>query len=150
MKERGVLTIRVSNGGEVICYGVSVSDNSTQLFFLPYTDIPITINPDEGYNIVKAIMNGQDVLADIENGNLSIEEAEEDINLYIVFGTENFLWGDANGDHVLNNDDVITIANKLIKNNPLEFYKYAADMNDDGVINITDVILLISKINKEK
>lgn len=145
LKERGILTIRVSNGGKAICDGVSVSDNTTQLYFSPYKDIPITLSPDEGYTIVKAIMNGSNVIADIENGNLSIEEAEEDINLYIVFGTENFLWGDANGDHILNDDDVITVANKIIKNNPSVFYKYAADMNDDGVINITDIILIIKE-----
>lgn len=149
IKERGILTIRVSNGGKAICDGVSVSDNTTQLYFSPYTDIPITLSSDKGYTIVKAIMNGSNVIADIENGCLSIEEAEEDINLYIVFGTENYLWGDANGDHILNDDDVITVANKILKKNPSVFYKYAADMNDDGVINITDIILIIKdKLSK--
>ena len=145
LKERGVMTIRVSNGGKVICDEVSVSDNSTQLYFPPYRDISVTLNPEEGYDVVKAIMNGKDVLTDLENGELFIEEPEEDVNLYVVFGTEGFIWGDVNGDHVLNDDDVITVANKIIKNNPSTFYKYAADMNDDGVINITDIILIIKE-----
>lgn len=144
----GIIYIKTNEGGTVNCLDASISGSDTELYFTPYKTFSISISPMEGYWLMKAKLNGEDILSQIINGQIIIEEPEDDQKLELVFAENGVFLGDANGDKVTNEEDAHIVAKHLLKNTPENFRGYAADMNDDGQINITDIILIISKINK--
>ncbi|MBO4815312.1 MAG: leucine-rich repeat protein [Muribaculaceae bacterium] len=54
--------------------------------------------------------------------------------------------GDANGDGAANVQDITTIINYILGNNPSPFVFETADLNTDGTINVQDVTTLINII----
>ena len=101
--------------------------------------------PNENHKIFKVKLNGENVLSELENGQLYIEDPDEDIALDITFAEEHIEMGDANGDRAIDRKDAKNVASHILKDSNGSFYGYAADMNDDGVINITDILLIIKK-----
>lgn len=146
IKARGILHVKVNDGGSVNSLDHVVSNKSEDLFFTPYNSFVIELMPNEGFRILKVKLDGVDVLSSLSNNQIEIEEPEEDHSLIVVFANEGVNIGDANGDLTVDYADVTAITNYLLKKSPMSFYDYAADLNDDGVVNITDVLLLISKI----
>ena len=106
--------------------------------------------PNENHKIFKVKLNGENVLSLQENGQLYIEDPDEDIALDITFAESHIVTGDANGDEVIDEKDAINVASHILKDYPEKFYEYAADINDDGVIDITDILLIIKKAKELK
>ncbi|MBR2203157.1 MAG: leucine-rich repeat protein [Prevotella sp.] len=148
IKAVGFLTLKVNTGGSASCdaYNVSVTNNTESIMFTPYQDFYIKLVPNENHKIFKVKLNGVDVLSELENGQLYIEDPDEDIALDITFAENHIEMGDTNGDRAIDEKDAKHVAGHIIKKNSIDsFYGYAADMNDDGVINITDILLIIKK-----
>ncbi|TYQ14733.1 UNVERIFIED_CONTAM: RHS repeat-associated protein [Acetivibrio alkalicellulosi] len=65
---------------------------------------------------------------------------------YDAFGNqEKILFGDLNGDGLINSTDIVLLRRyllEIIKDFPSENGKVAADLNGDGLINSTDIVLL--------
>ena len=52
--------------------------------------------------------------------------------------------GDANGNHVVDMDDVVEIRNAIMGYPLSEHYnKKAADVNEDGFVTIIDIVMLL-------
>lgn len=147
MKAVGLLTLKVNTGGTVSSetYDISLTNKTDIFFFTPYQDFYIKIIPNDNYKIFKVKLNGEDVMSEIENGELYIEDPDEDIQLSVTFAEDQIEIGDVNGDEVFDEADVKNTANHIIKKPSSSFFEYAADMNDDGIINITDILLIIKK-----
>ena len=64
---------------------------------------------------------------------------------YVELG---FLYGDANGDGVINSADVVYLINYLFKGGPAPVALEAGDVNCDGIINSADVVYLINYLFK--
>ena len=150
MKARGLLQVKTNEGGVVSCLDNSVSNEFKTITFNPYSTFDITFSPNVGYRLMKVVLNGIDNLSNIVNNRIEIEEAEEDYSLDVIFAKEGVNMGDANGDFEINNVDVTTIAEYILKKKPQFFYDYATDINDDGVINVTDIIILIENLKNKQ
>ncbi|TYQ14731.1 UNVERIFIED_CONTAM: RHS repeat-associated protein [Acetivibrio alkalicellulosi] len=79
--------------------------------------------------------------------HLTDEEGEVVRNYnYDAFGNqEKILFGDLNGDGLINSTDIVLLRRyllEIIKDFPSENGKVAADLNGDGLINSTDIVLL--------
>lgn len=148
LKETGVLKVTVQGGGEIILEGKSVRDSSEEILFAPYKSFYLTLNPDEKHSIRKLKLNGENAISLVEDGKIFIEEPEENIEIFVVFGSDFIKNGDVNGDGLINDDDVKLLMRYIVKDKLETFCDYASDMNDDDIINVTDVLLIISSINK--
>jgi len=95
-------------------------------------------------------LNGEEKTAELEDNRLLIEEPEENLTLQVTFANLSISIGDVNGDGTFDKKDINCTANQIIKNYPVVFYDYAADVNDDGIINITDIIIMIDNLKKIK
>ncbi|MCK9451278.1 MAG: S8 family serine peptidase [Bacteroidales bacterium] len=54
--------------------------------------------------------------------------------------------GDANGDLIVNVQDIISIVGHILNQNPQPFLSEAADVNEDGFINLLDIIGVVNII----
>lgn len=149
LTERGVLSIKVNDGGTVGYETENIRNVSISYFFKPYKSFTISLSPDNGFSIKRFKVNGENVTSEIENGQYLVDEPEEDIDMTIVFADNNIVDGDSNGDGIINDDDAIITGNYLLKKSPAPFYIYASDINEDEIINITDILLIISKKNSK-
>ena len=52
------------------------------------------------------------------------------------------VWGDINGDEILNVLDVVAMVNLVLSGS----YEEVADMNGDGTLNVLDIVLLVGII----
>ena len=149
MRAAGILHISANDGGVVSCDDVNVTDSEGRVFFTPYKSIYVDVTPNDGYAIKKVMLNGENVISQVEDGKLFLEEPEENMMLSIIFADASIEQGDVNGDGTINQTDVISIAKYILKTPPHDFYDYWGDINNDGIINITDAIFIISKyLNK--
>lgn len=144
MKERGTLTVIATGDGNVSYDSESVNNSKKHFYFKPYQDFNIQIVPNSGFKIMKATLNGENIIPEISEGEFVLEEPEEDVELCVIFDDASIEQGDVNADRVLNSTDATGIANYILKRASLQFHDYWADMNGDGVIDITDIIILIS------
>ncbi len=61
-----------------------------------------------------------------------------------LLGTPEIMRGDANGNHVIDMDDVVEIRNAIMGYPPSDHYnKKAADVNEDGYVNVADIVMLL-------
>ena len=149
LKAAGILSISGNLGGSISCYDVTITNREDEIFFNPYQSFNISFIPENGYHLKKVRMNGLDVTNTLDNNNLFIEEPEEDFSVSVVFADDNIATGDVNGDGDINSQDVLAVANYILKSPPETFYDYAADMNDDDIINITDAVIIESLYNNQ-
>lgn len=145
LKEMGVLTVLVTGGGNVEYDSEVVNNKRMDFYFKPYKDFSVNIVPNSGYKIVRAMLNGENIIPDLSDGEYEIEEPEDDIELFVIFADASIEQGDVNADRVLNATDATGIANYILKRAPEQFHDYWADMNGDGIIDITDIIMVISQ-----
>lgn len=150
ISENGILKINVNDGGRIVYDSNAASGIEVQYLFKPYKSFYISIIPNDGYSLKRIRRNGEVVTSEVEDGKLFFEEPEEDFDIIAVFSNNNIVDGDANGDGVIDNKDVIDTTKHILKDTPSSFYKYSSDMNEDEIINIADVLLIISKINSSK
>ena len=68
----------------------------------------------------------------------------DDIEVSIVPSSS--LAGDANGDGVVNVQDIMTIVAYLMNGQPDTFFFNLADINGDGVVNVLDIMGIINVI----
>ena len=68
----------------------------------------------------------------------------DDIEVSIVPSSS--LAGDANGDGVVNVQDIMTIVAYLMNGQPDAFFFNLADINSDGIVNILDIMGIVSVI----
>ncbi len=148
LKAAGILSIMGNIGGSISCYDVTITNREDEIFFNPYQSFNISFIPENGYHLKKVRMNGMDVTNTLDNNNLFIEEPEEDFSVSVVFADDNIAMGDVNGDGDINSQDVLAVANYILKSPPETFYDYAADMNNDDDINITDAVIIESMYNE--
>lgn len=143
LKEAGILTVNANEGGVVKCYDTEVINRIGHIPFTPYKSFYINILPNDGFKILKAQLNGVNILSAILENKLFIEEPEEDFTLSLIFADSSIKQGDVNGDGVINMIDVKSTIEQIQKNTPKDFFEYWADMNNDEVINITDVLMIL-------
>ena len=68
----------------------------------------------------------------------------DDIDITVVPSSS--VVGDANGDGVVNIEDVMTVTNYIITGYADPFFFNAADVNNDGMINVKDILGIINII----
>lgn len=144
LKERGVFTVLAIGNGNVEYESDIVNNKKKDFYFKPYSTFDVKLVPESGYKIVKATLNGENIIPDLSGGEYEVDEPEEDIELSVIFDDASIEQGDVNADRVLNALDAKEIANYILKLNPDNFRDYWADMNGDGIIDITDIIIVIS------
>ena len=121
-------------------YDVTVEDGAIVITLPPDADVDagditvpdgweVTVDTDEDDNVIVTLSppDGYEVVD--EDGNLTLVE---------VAG---ILWGDANGDGVVDILDVIRLR-QYLAGDPVEIHRPEADADGNGVINILDVIRL--------
>ena len=59
-----------------------------------------------------------------------------------------FILGDANGDGVLSEADVMAISDHIIGHNPISFSEKNADVNGDEKVDATDIVGLVNMISQ--
>ena len=150
MKEAGIMTVIVKNGG-AIKYGEElISEDVKDIMFTPYKTFCLNIVPDEGFQLKRLKLNGQDVLSEVVENKFYIEEPEENFTLSATFAKVNIEMGDVNEDGIVNITDAIGVVNHILKKEDDSLYNFFADMNEDEIINITDAIILIKRILNKK
>lgn len=145
MKERGTMTVLALGNGNVEYDSETVINSKRHFYFKPYNSLTVKLIPNTGFKIMKATINGNSIIPDIVNGELFIDEPEDDFELYVIFDDATIEMGDVNADRVINSSDAKGIANYILKRAPEQFKDYWADVNGDGVIDITDIIVVVSK-----
>jgi hypothetical protein len=63
----------------------------------------------------------------------------------ISVSTDTYLKGDANGDGVISDADVIAVKNYIMGNEPENFVFEGADANEDGKVNVADIVEIVNK-----
>lgn len=145
LKEMGLLTVLVTGDGNVEYDSEIVNNKKMNFYFKPYKDFSVNLVPNNGYKIMRATLNGEDIIPKLSDGEYEVEEPEDDLELIVIFDDASIEQGDVNADRVLNATDATGIANYILKRAPEQFHDYWADMNGDGVIDITDIIIVISQ-----
>ena len=146
LKESGIMVVTAKAGGTVT-YGTNIISNRTEDFlFNPFKSFYLNIEPDNNFYIKKVKLNNENVTSQVEEGELFIEEPDENLDIYVVFADENISLGDVNGDGVVNVTDAIAIVNHIIKKENSGFLEFASDMNDDDIVNVTDAVMVINHL----
>jgi len=63
-------------------------------------------------------------------------------------GPHSFLYGDANGDGIVNVGDIVYLVSYLYKGGPAPNPVWAGDCNCDEVVNVGDIVYLVSYLYK--
>jgi len=61
-------------------------------------------------------------------------------------GSADFIFGDVNGDKLVNVTDIVATVNYIMEKPADGFNKNAGDLNEDGEINVTDIVKMVSII----
>ena len=61
-------------------------------------------------------------------------------------GSADFIFGDVNGDKLVNVTDIVATVNYIMEKPADNFNKEAGDLNGDGEINVTDIVKMVSII----
>lgn len=114
--------------------------------------------------------NGQFTIKDVPFGNyllyikrpgyltrcMPVTVSENDLEVIFLKppgseGIFNLWWGDVNGDHVVDNLDILRILDCMEKQIDVEDPRYnpAYDLNADGNIDNLDILRILDKLNKE-
>ena len=90
------------------------------------------------------------------DGNLVIKTSKktityplENVRKFTYYMAKNFLLGDADGNGVVNNDDVIAVSNKILGKHSGRFVVENADMNGDNKVNAVDIVMIISMLKSQ-
>ena len=73
----------------------------------------------------------------------------ENVRKFTYFMAKNFLLGDADGNGVVNNDDVIAVSNKILGKHSGRFVVENADMNGDNKVNAADLVMIVSMLKAQ-
>ncbi len=73
----------------------------------------------------------------------------ENVRKFTYYMAKNFLLGDADGNGVVNNDDVIAVSNKILGKHSGRFVVENADMNGDNKVNAVDIVMIISMLKSQ-
>ena len=73
----------------------------------------------------------------------------ENVRKFTYYMAKNFLLGDADGNGVVNNDDVIAVSNKILGKHSGRFVVENADMNGDNKVNAVDIVMIISMLKAQ-
>ena len=63
----------------------------------------------------------------------------------ISVSTDSYLKGDANGDGIISDADVIAVKDYIMGNEPENFVFEGADANEDGKVNVADIVEIVNK-----
>ena len=79
-----------------------------------------------------------------KSGSRGIESPS--LKIYgISVSTDTYLKGDANGDGVISDADVIAVKDYIMGNEPENFVFEGADANEDGKVNVADIVEIVNK-----
>ncbi|MBR1879889.1 MAG: leucine-rich repeat domain-containing protein [Prevotella sp.] len=124
----------VSNGGTVICNGVSMANTKLSMIIKESDDISLQIIPNYSYRISSLIVDGNDVTKDIVDGVYIIKNVKSDVEIYASF--ERYF-------DVGNLTKVVDfIMNNSASTSDIALY----DLNDNEKLDIGDVILIVKFI----
>ena len=73
---------------------------------------------------------------------------EKDGLISFFFDNAPALPGDANGDGVVNANDILTIVNYTMNMTSVPIDLSTADINNDGVVNVADIVMIVNIISK--
>lgn len=142
LKEAGILYFNNNIGGSITYNGESMGGKG-RIFFAPYKSFVLLIEPDDGYQIKKVLLDGKDVTSELDENELFFDEPEDNMELSVVFCDPNIQMGDVNGDGIINVTDAIGVINYILKKPMSVFYDYVCDINNDNVVNVTDAVTII-------
>lgn len=90
---------------------------------------------------VTSYVDGQLV---IKTTKTTVSYPLEEIRKYTYILPKKKLFGDADGNGLLETKDIIEISNKIQGNPSSGFVFDNADVNGDGIVNVADIILIIT------
>lgn len=103
-------------------------------------NIPLIIDPELMAGDYTIELNGI-VLSKSNSSTIEIDQ------INVGFTAKNaFVLGDANGDKIVNSEDVTTTVSYILDNSPMPFVFDGADTNEDKEINICDLTKIIDII----
>lgn len=82
----------------------------------------------------------------IKTSTRAITYALEDVKKFTYFLPNLRLLGDADGNGIVDNDDVIEVSNKILGKPSDRFVENNADVNGDGKVNAIDIVLIINSL----
>lgn len=82
----------------------------------------------------------------IKTSTRTITYALEDVKKFTYFLPNLRLLGDADGNGIVDNDDVIEVSNKILGKPSDRFVEDNADVNGDGKVNAIDIVLIINSL----
>ena len=82
----------------------------------------------------------------IKTSTRTITYALEDVKKFTYFLPNLRLLGDADGNGIVDNDDVIEVSNKILGKPSDRFVENNADVNGDGKVNAIDIVLIINSL----
>ena len=111
----------------------------------------LTLIPDSHTYLDSVLYSGSIANEEIEEGNYDIKFWFEDddivgepqITIPIVIGSSCSIFGDVNGDNLVNVIDVVSIVNYVLNN---DNSNNCADLTNDELINVVDIVQLVNII----
>ena len=93
-------------------------------------------------HILEVTEGGEIVWEYTDNGSSNTVIARSQKYALDYFDNSNDMFGDINGDGILNILDLVSLVNLVLS----DAYMDAGDLNKDGIINILDIVLLVNLI----
>ena len=126
--------ITVSDGGIIVCNGVSITNTNMTISIKENDDISLRIIPNHSYRLASLIVNGNEVLDNIADGVYTIKDVNTDVEIYASF--ERYF-------NVGNLTETIEfIMNSTASTDDVALY----DLNNNEKLDIGDVILIVKFI----
>lgn len=80
-----VLSLKISNGGNVEMFGTTYSGTSTSTTTKEGEDVTLLFTPDDGYELKSVIVNGIDVIEYVDNGSYTISSINQNTSIDVTF-----------------------------------------------------------------
>ena len=130
-------------------YMFSNCSSLTTIYVGPEWSTENFINGDYMFMMCNQLKGGMGTTFYVLNTNYQyahIDEGEENPGYFTTKPTA--IVGDANGDNIVDVEDVMAIVNYILNKPGENFNEKAADVNGDGVIDVADVVAVVNIILK--
>ena len=85
----------------------------------------------------------------VPEGTLTAYQATDGWNRFTNIVERSYIYGDANGDGKVNEEDINAVTTYIMGKTPQSFVMKSADINKDDKVNAADIVLINNIINNK-
>ena len=128
---------------------MTFANNGSSVYIPKQGKVRFYILPGEGEELLSATLDGEDIMPFIEDGVYIATADKKSAKLVVNFSGSKQLVGDANGDGIVDEQDIEDVKNYLITGvAPEGFDTKLYDVNGDDAINVADIVFIINVMPK--